>query len=239
MDQQAVVKLLKAELARQDKPANRINYQQFFKEKLTHPVGLKTPVLRAISKRCYRELRDESPRAILKLSDALLAANECYFRFFAFEWAGKVHKDFKKADFSRFEGWLKHYVDGWGSCDHLCGTVLGPLLLLYPDLVKRTEVWTRSRNLYPRRASAVALIVPVRNGAMLAEVFKRADTLLLDSEDLVQKGYGWMLKEVSNVFPDEVFDYVMAHKDKMPRTALRYAIEKYPQTRRKQAMQRG
>ena len=74
---------------------------------------------------------------------------------------------------------------------------------------------------------------------LLDEVFEVADILLLDGDDMVQKGYGWMLKEASNRYPDEVLDYVMKHKDIMPRTALRYAIEKMPQTKRKQAMKRG
>lgn len=47
-----------------------------------------------------------------------------------------------------------------------------------------------------------------------------------------------MLKEASNLYPKEVFDYVMQHKDIMPRTALRYAIEKYPKKLRKKAMKR-
>ena len=53
---------------------------------------------------------------------------------------------------------------------------------------------------------------------------------------MVQKGYGWMLKEASNLYPQEVFQYVMRHKIKMPRTALRYAIEKLPPGLRKKAM---
>ncbi len=71
---------------------------------------------------------------------------------------------------------------------------------------------------------------------MLDEVFKTADLLLTDDDDMVQKGYGWMLKEAGNQYPDEVFKYVMKNKRKMPRTALRYAIEKYPQAKRKKAM---
>lgn len=53
---------------------------------------------------------------------------------------------------------------------------------------------------------------------------------------MVQKGYGWMLKEASNLYPEEVFQYVVRHKRKMPRTALRYAIEKLPPGLRKKAM---
>ena len=55
-----------------------------------------------------------------------------------------------------------------------------------------------------------------------------ADILLLDKDDLVQKGYGWMLKAASQSHQQEIFDYVIRNKTTMPRTALRYAIEKMP-----------
>ena len=70
-------------------------------------------------------------------------------------------------------------------------------------------------------------------------VFKTADLLLTDDDDMVQKGYGWMLKEAANRFPNEVFNYVMKNRRDMPRTALRYAIEKYPAAKRKEAMKKG
>jgi len=43
---------------------------------------------------------------------------------------------------------------------------------------------------------------------------------------MVQKGYGWMLKEASKLHQDDVFQYILKHRKEMPRTALRYAIEK-------------
>jgi len=62
----------------------------------------------------------------------------------------------------------------------------------------------------------------------LAQILKTAETLLTDTDDMVQKGYGWMLKEASKYNQPQVFAFVMKHKTKMPRTALRYAIEKLP-----------
>ncbi|MFH0874439.1 MAG: DNA alkylation repair protein [archaeon] len=60
--------------------------------------------------------------------------------------------------------------------------------------------------------------------------------LLEDSDDMVQKGYGWLLKEESRMHQKEVFDYVIKNKSKMPRTALRYAIELMPKELRAKAM---
>jgi len=70
----------------------------------------------------------------------------------------------------------------------------------------------------------------------IVHAFEIADLLLTDADDMVQKGYGWMLKEAGLNFRDEVFEYVMKNKDKMPRTALRSAIEKLPADMRKKAM---
>ena len=68
------------------------------------------------------------------------------------------------------------------------------------------------------------------------DIFEIADILLLDKGDLVQKGYGWMLKAASKSYQKEVFEYVMKNKTKMPRTALRYAIEKMPKDLKVKAM---
>jgi 3-methyladenine DNA glycosylase AlkD len=75
-----------------------------------------------------------------------------------------------------------------------------------------------------------------KQGKYLDKVFEIADIVLLDKDDLVQKGYGWMLKTASEFYPNQVLNYLMKNKDKMPRTALRYALEKYPQEMRKKAM---
>jgi len=55
---------------------------------------------------------------------------------------------------------------------------------------------------------------------------------------MVQKGYGWMLKGTAEHDQQAVFDYVMRHQAAMPRTALRYAIEKMPPDLKRQAMAR-
>ena len=55
---------------------------------------------------------------------------------------------------------------------------------------------------------------------------------------MVQKGYGWMLKAASQSHEREVFEYVIKNKKKMPRTALRYAIEKMPAEMKALAMQK-
>jgi 3-methyladenine DNA glycosylase AlkD len=231
-----IIKVLFAEIKAADKPANRVNYQQFFKEKLEHPVGLRTSVLRGISSRGFKRVKPLGRDAILDLCDALLASGKRYTRFFAFEWAGKLEPDFEKEDFARFERWLRDHADNWADCDSICCGVVGPLIARFPELSSKRAKWAASRSLWLRRAAAVSLIVPARRGLLLDDVLKTARALLTDGEDLVQKGYGWMLKEAGDRFFPEVHGFVITHKHKMPRTALRYAIEKWPAADRKEAM---
>ena len=231
--------MVRRELARHDRPENKIDAQRFHKEKLAERFVLKTPVLRKISNDIYRcEIRNRSKKEILSICDDLLAAGGGPERFMAFDWAGKLHRRYTSADFSRFELWLKKYVTNWGACDHLCGSVIGILLRKYPRLAPRVKKWTGSGNMWLRRAAAVSLIPAVRKGTGLADVLATAEKLLTDKEDLVQKGYGWMLKEASREFPREVFEFVLLNRRTMPRTALRYAIEKYPAAKRRQAMKK-
>jgi 3-methyladenine DNA glycosylase AlkD len=234
----ALVNHVLREIAKHDHPENRINYQQFFKEKLAEPEGLKTPILRKISNNAFREIKSDPKSDIFAYCEAFLQSGLGYGRFFAFDWALKIKKQYVKSDFPRFERWLRNHVDNWGACDHLCCGAIGHLVRAFPELSTKTRRWTRSKSRWLRRAAAVSLIVPVKNRLLLDQVFEVADILLLDEDDMVQKGYGWMLKEASNVYPNEVFTYVMKHKDVMPRTALRYAIEKLLPTSRKQAMKR-
>lgn len=84
----------------------------------------------------------------------------------------------------------------------------------------------------------MTLIIPARKGKFLKDIFQIADILLLDKDDLVQKGYGWMLKAASEANQKEIFDYVIKNRAVMPRTALRYAIEKMPKEMRVEAMKR-
>ena len=109
-------------------------------------------------------------------------------------------------------------------------------LEMYPDHVSHLRRWATSPNRWVRRAAAVSLIVPAKNGMFLKDVFQIADILLLDKDDMVQKGYGWMLKVASQAHQQEVYEYVLAHKTTMPRTALRYAIEKMPKELKTKAM---
>ncbi|MCK7537290.1 MAG: DNA alkylation repair protein [Marinilabiliales bacterium] len=148
--------------------------------------------------------------------------------FIACMWSEKQAGKFVPEDFKVLEGWVHNYVNNWASCDTLCNHTVGDFIQKYPGYISELKRWARSENRWVKRASAVSLILPARRGKFLDDIFEIAGILLPDRDDMVQKGYGWMLKEASKPYQKEVFDFVMMHKSVMPRTALRYAIEKMP-----------
>lgn len=198
--------------------------------------GLRTPVTRKIASHFFAEIKKKSKEEILNLCEILLKSGVSEERTIAFDWAFRLRKMYSSSDFLIFESWLKPYVTGWGSCDDFCTHAFGEFLYQFPEYFKEVKKWAESENRWLRRASAVILIYSIRRDTCSEQGFEIADILLQDTDVMVQKGYGWMLKEISNVYPQKVFEYVMVNKDVMPRTSLRYAIEKLSPDLKKKAM---
>jgi 3-methyladenine DNA glycosylase AlkD len=114
----------------------------------------------------------------------------------------------------------------------VCGLLIGPLLVAHPALISRVASWSRHPNLWVRRASAVALLPSVRRGTGLDAAYAVASRLHADSADLIQKAVGWMLREAGKVDERRLERYLRAHGPRIPRTTLRYAIERFPPARR-------
>ena len=200
--------------------------------------SLITAAVRKIAKDQFQQVKSMPKDDIFDLCDKLLTSGVWDERTIAFEWAFRARKQYTSHDFARFEGWLDQYVDGWGSCDDFCTHAFGDLIFKFPEYIPRVKTWTKSKNRWFRRGAAVVMIYGIRRELRFGDSFEIADLLLLDEDDLVQKGYGWMLKEISNKDPQPVFEFVMQRKERMPRTALRYAIEKLSPDLRRQAIAR-
>lgn len=156
----------------------------------------------------------------------------------AINWSFRMKNRYEESDMRVFEKWLKRYVKNWAHDDVFCTSSVGEMLMQFPEFIKKLDKWAESRNRWLRRASAVSLIYPIKREKYLDKAIEIADKLLRDKDDMVQKGYGWMLKEMANLYPMEVYEFVMKRKDEMPRTALRYAIEKMPKEWKVRAMER-
>ena len=191
-----------------------------------------------IAKQALVRLKSRPKGDIFALCEELWRSRYMEESFIACTWADSLHKQYQPDDFPVFERWVENHVSNWASCDTLCNHSLGTFVMMYPEFLNKLKLWTGSANRWKKRAAAVTLIIPARKGMFLADILEIAERLLSDPDDLVQKGYGWMLKAASEAHPAEVFDYLMSRKDVMPRTAFRYALEKMPREWRARAMKK-
>ncbi|MCX6745994.1 MAG: DNA alkylation repair protein [Candidatus Parcubacteria bacterium] len=209
--------------------------QYFYKEKV-NAYGVRTPLVRIIGKKYFAIIKDLSKKETFDLAKELLKSDYNEDATIAFQFVYAIRKEFEKNDFKFFELWFKKYINNWGKCDDFATHTLGYYIEKFPDSINNFKKWIKSKNRWLRRGVAVSFIIPARKGNDLKEVFFIANGLLKDRDDLVQKGYGWLLKEASRKHQREVFNYIMKNKDKMSRTALRYAIELMPQNLRRKAL---
>ena len=203
----------------------KLSTQHFFKEGVKC-YGIKSATLGNISKEYFKHLKGVSKSEIFGICDELWQSGYIEESILACNWSYNMHRNFEPVDFEVFENWIAKWVNNWASCDTFCNHTVGKFIEMYPQYLTGLKRWTQSENRWMRRAAGVSLIVPARRGKFLNDIREIADLLLVDPDDLVQKGYGWMLKVASQKHQDEIFEYVLAKKKVMPRTALRYAIEK-------------
>ncbi|MGB5820751.1 MAG: DNA alkylation repair protein [Saonia sp.] len=230
-----VIEEIRKQLSESIDKKTLITGQNFFKEKIKS-YGVRGPIINKIAKTQFKVICAKPKNEIFDLCEKLWQSEYIEESLVACNWSYALRKDYVPSDFEIFKKWINSYVNNWASCDTFCNHTVGGFIEMYPEYLSELKTFTASKNRWVRRASAVSLIIPARKGKFLDDIFEIADLLLLDKDDLVQKGYGWMLKVASQQHQKKVFDYVMKNKSKMPRTALRYAIEKMPAEMKAKAM---
>jgi len=242
MDEKKFISSLKDDISSLIDLEYKNKVQRFFKEEV-FPIGVRAKDLEKVEKQYFKDLRSLNKKDFFNIINSLLQEKEHEIKTLAFKWLYKRRKDFTKVDFKVFERWLKKYVNNWAHCDSFLTHSLGYLVYHYPELIEKTDSWINSNNRWLKRSASIILIYSFKyhnNKLEFKLFFSRLKKVILkqinDSDDLVQKGYGWSAKEASNINEDLVFDFIYKHKDKLPRTALRYAIEKMSLKHKQKAM---
>lgn len=186
-----------------------------------------TADIRYVSGKLYGALKDRSIDKVLAMCELLLEEHSWPMSVIAYDWAYRQRRVYTVDTFEIFENWLIKYVRGWGDCDDFCTHALGELVLKFPELMNKVRLWTGREEFWMRRAAAVILIPAIRKGCYEQyHPLNIADTLMQDEHYLVCKGYGWMLKVLSQKDPNLVYEYLWRNKNIMPRISYRYALEK-------------
>jgi len=122
------------------------------------------------------------------------------------------------------------FINNWDIVDISAGNIVGAYLHQKDKALLYRLVY--ADNLWERRISIISTFYFIRQNEF-DDTLKIAEILLNDKEDLIQKAVGWMLREVGKREIEIEEEFLQEHYMKMPRTMLRYAIEKFPETRRK------
>lgn len=186
--------------------------------------GIKVPVIRKIVRKA-RNLPMDGVVSLLNSSwheDRLLALLVWVYQFERADEAGRV---------KIYQAYLNHqeHINNWDLVDLSAPTIMGGFLYNHNRSI--LYEMARSHNLWDRRKAVMATSYFIRNNDF-EDTLSLAEILLHDSEDLVHKAVGWMLREIGKRNLEAEESFLIKHYKNMPRTMLRYAIEKFPEDRR-------
>ena len=202
-------------------------------------LGIKVPVTRAVVKNCWRQVTCQdleecitSPYHELRLS-ALLVLVEIFKRS-RIQKTGEndrqeIHFSLKRqcVDF-----YLAHtqYINNWDLVALSCYPLLGEWLL-DKDRSLLYELASSGKTIWEQRIGIVSTMTFIRHG-QLEDTFAIADLLLHHPHDLIHKAVGWLLREAGKRDKAALEAYLAPRFSTMPRTMLRYAIERFPEEER-------
>ena len=121
------------------------------------------------------------------------------------------------------------YVNNWDLVDVTCPHIVGKHLSDKDRSVLYR--WAKSEDLWTRRIAIISCYWFIKNGDQ-SDTFEISKLLLQDEHDLIHKAVGWMLREAGKKDLKQTEAFMIRHYKSMPRTMLRYAIEKYPESKR-------
>lgn len=192
-------------------------------------LGIKVPVLRKLSKEYFKEI---SLHDILTLLTSKYHEERQIALFILVLKYEKLKNE--KLQKEIFNIYIKHtsFINNWDLVDCSAGQIVGHFLTQNAKEKKHLKKWVKSTSLWERRIAIIATFYWIKKCHEFEETFEIAALLLNDKEDLIHKAVGWMLREVGNINQKAEEAFLEQHYKTMPRTMLRYAIEKFNETKR-------
>jgi 3-methyladenine DNA glycosylase AlkD len=215
-------------------PVRAAGAQKYFKETVKC-YGLISPDVRAIAAGLYASIKKEwTGLDAAALCEILYREPYLESKSVGTIILARFRKDLPKTMFDRIKGWLAaDLLDNWASVDTLCPDVMGALLARYPELVPRIKSWTGHPNRWVKRASAVSFLKLTRSEEYVDAIYWIATALFPVDDDLIHKAAGWLLREAGKRDMSRLERFLLEHGPAIPRTTLRYAIERYDEKKRK------
>ncbi len=187
-------------------------------------LGIKVPVLRKLAKKYFDlPLKEVKPILRSKYHEIRLLS--------LFILVDQFSKGDQKKKIRIYELYLKNtgFINNWDLVDSSAHHIVGPYLIdkskaLLAELAQSDLLWER-------RIAIMSTFHYIKNDKF-SDTLKIAEMLLSDKEDLIHKAVGWMLREIGKRHLPSEETFLKKHYHNMPRTMLRYAIEKFPEPKR-------
>ena len=213
-------------------------------------LGIKVPVTREVVKECWREVGFQELEECIcsEYHEVRLAALLTLVEIFRYAGRRATFKPGMTRE-ACIDFYLNHtgYINNWDLVDLSCYPLLGEWLL-DKDRTLLYELAHNGRTIWEQRIGMVSTMTFIRHG-QLEDTFAIADILLHHPHDLIHKAVGWLLREAGKRDKNALEEYLQgavaghtaanpthatARYKQMPRTMLRYAIEKFPEEERQQ-----
>jgi 3-methyladenine DNA glycosylase AlkD len=218
------------------RPVGAFNAERYFRgDHGLRFYNVGTPAMRTLARQIYDANRERwSVADAVAFADLLIRDPYLETKSIGVEVVARYRRAFTPKLLTVWKRWLTgNWSANWATTDAICGALIGPLLTAHPELLPRMRAWAKDRNMWVRRASVVGLLRPMARGLALDLAYENARVLHADQEDLIQKAVGWMLRDAGKQDPRRLEQYLRANGPSIPRTTVRYAIERFPPAKRR------
>ena len=193
-------------------------------------LGLTVPQVRSIA----REYKGISLREIeVLIQSKFHEVRLCGLIILTLQYKATKERKEKKKFFDLYmKAMSAGYINNWDLVD-VTAPIIGEFLIDTEDPYILLNKLAKSKSLWQRRVSIVFTFAFIRSGD-IEPTFLMAEKLLGDKHDLIHKAVGWALREAGKLNGKELRSFLSNHSHEMPRTMLRYSIEKFSERERKQ-----
>jgi 3-methyladenine DNA glycosylase AlkD len=227
---------LKLLLRRKADKNRAINLQRFFKtlpgEYGAHDkfLGVYVPILREIAK-AYQDLNMIDLKKLIKSAWHEERRLSLFIAIYQYKKAFKESNKNAVEEIYKFYVEHVHWINNWDLVDLSASHLIGHYLFQENRDRSILTTWVKAKNLWERRIAIIATFYFIKQNHF-SDTLKLIKTLLHDSEDLIHKASGWMLREIGKRDLIVAENFLQKYYQKMPRTMLRYAIERFPEEKR-------
>lgn len=229
----AAAREVKRVLAAKGDPVKAQGAQRYFKEEVKS-YGVAAAEVHALGRALYDRIKaDWTVEEAMGLCDILFDEPELEPKAVGSLVLGRFKASFPPSLFARAKNWLAaDRLPGWASVDVFAPSCLGAFLERYPAYVEKIKPWAGHSNRWVRRASLVSFIKLARKAEFQPAIYEISASIFGDEDDLIHKANGWLLREAGKADPARLEKFLRAHGPAIPRTTLRYAIERFPEAKR-------